>query len=380
MTTHIKGMDLCRGFFFDHAKAIIDSTCPNLPYTAGLLGYGSDVLGYDDAVSRDHMWGPRFYLFLRQEDMAKKSVLWEALTTRLPYTYRGYSVHFTEPDEADNGVRHPLPITEGKVNPLIFILSFEEYLTEQLGSADLAHITPAMWLSFSEHRLLSLVSAQFYVDGLACEKRLAYIRFYPDTIKRYLAASCWDIIAAEQAFMKRAADCGDEIGSRLVCARIAERLMRLCFLYRETYAPYSKWFGTAFGKLDIAPVVGESIREALVTNDSETRETMLIRAQLAVAAIHNQSGMTPPVDVREELYYGRPVRVIFADKLADAISDTLTGTALDGIPRIGSFSQLGGLSGLSDEVEYQDSVTGLYLHLQKNEKIYTNQKEEQVCP
>ena len=52
--------------------------------------------------------------------------------------------------------------------------------------------------------------------------------------------------------MKRCGQCKDEIGSLLICARIAERLMCLCFLYEKRYAPYSKWFGTAFGQLDIA--------------------------------------------------------------------------------------------------------------------------------
>ncbi len=364
MTVSIKGMDLCRGFFFDHAKAIIEATCPTLAYTAGLIGYGSDVLGYDDAVSRDHMWGPRFYLFLRQEDMGCRDTLWNALANHLPYTYKGYSVHFTAPDEEDNGVRHPLRISEGPVNPLIFIQPFADFLTEQLGTADLEHIAPTTWLSFSEHRLLSLVSGQLFVDGLGCGDILAKIRFYPDLVKRYLIASQWDTIATEQAFMRRCADCGDDIGSRLVCGRIAERLMRLCFLYQDTYAPYSKWFGTAFAqvcdKLERGMLIRQAISGAMTADDSERREDMLIRAQLAVATLHNESGITSPLDVREESYYGRAIRVIFADKIAEAVAETLTGTELDGIPLIGTFSQVGGLSSLSDEVAYGPSVAALY--------------------
>lgn len=58
MTKLIKGLDLCKGFFNECAKPIIDKYFPNLQYSAGLIGYGSDVLGYDDEISRDHMWGP----------------------------------------------------------------------------------------------------------------------------------------------------------------------------------------------------------------------------------------------------------------------------------------------------------------------------------
>ncbi len=64
MNQFIKGMTLCRDFFNDCAKKVIEYRFPDLKYSAGLIGYGSDVLGYDDAVSTDHMWETRFYLFL----------------------------------------------------------------------------------------------------------------------------------------------------------------------------------------------------------------------------------------------------------------------------------------------------------------------------
>ncbi len=46
----IRGRDLCRAFFPEAAKPLLDEAFPKLTYSAGLLGYGSDVLGYDDAA------------------------------------------------------------------------------------------------------------------------------------------------------------------------------------------------------------------------------------------------------------------------------------------------------------------------------------------
>lgn len=54
MSEFIKGMDLCEGFFNEYAKPIIEKHFPNLKHSAVLIGYGSDVLGYNDAVSTDH--------------------------------------------------------------------------------------------------------------------------------------------------------------------------------------------------------------------------------------------------------------------------------------------------------------------------------------
>lgn len=83
-TAFIPGRELCRGFFAEAARPILEARFPGLDYTAGLLGYGSDVLGYDDAVSTDHMWGPRFYLFLREDDLSRKDELLQAFARHLP--------------------------------------------------------------------------------------------------------------------------------------------------------------------------------------------------------------------------------------------------------------------------------------------------------
>lgn len=85
MAKFIKGLDLCEGFFNECAKPIIDKYFPDLQYSAGLIGYGSDVLGYDDEVSRDHMWGPRFYMFLSKKDIDKKDEIFNRFAGNLSH-------------------------------------------------------------------------------------------------------------------------------------------------------------------------------------------------------------------------------------------------------------------------------------------------------
>ena len=73
MAKFIKGLALCREFFHEEAEPILKKQYPELRYSAGLIGYGSDVLGYDDPVSRDHMWGTAFLLvFTRKGFDAEK--------------------------------------------------------------------------------------------------------------------------------------------------------------------------------------------------------------------------------------------------------------------------------------------------------------------
>ena len=360
MAEFIKGLKLCSDFFHEEAEPILKKYYPELQYSAGLIGYGSDVLGYDDPVSRDHMWGPRFYLFLQGNDIAIKSDLFELFAQYLPYSYKGYSVNFTEPDPNDNGVQHPKLIHEGKVNPLIWIQTFDSYLEEQLGLSDLEHIEPMQWLAFSEHRLLSLISGTFFVDNLDLQSKLRLIRYYPKEVKLYLIASNWDIIASEQAFVRRCGDCGDDIGSRIICSRIAERLMRLCFLYKDTYAPYSKWFGTAFDRLKIDSGIKSLICKAVSANDLLEREENIVLAQKAVADFHNGCGLIDHVEISVEKYFGRDIQVIFADKISEAVSEKLQGTVFENVPLIGTMSQIGGLSEFSDNLANRQIIQNLY--------------------
>ena len=300
MPIFIKGLVLCERFFEDIVKPILDERFPRLAYSAGLVGYGSDVLGFDDEVSTDHMWGPRLYLFLHAEDIGLKDKILSTFSMDLPYEFSGYSVNFSQPDPNGNSVRVPEPISSGPISPLIFIHTFEEYLRDYLGVDDPTNLSALDWLSFSEHRLLSLTSGKWFKDDLGLKESLSGLGLYPEEVRIYLIASNWSLIGEEQAFVRRCSDVGDEVGSILACARITERLMHLAFLYCRRYAPYSKWFGTAFGMLPIEENIRTAIRTAVMSATIDEREDNLVLAQKLLADLHDSFRITEPIELKTE--------------------------------------------------------------------------------
>src|SRR5437868_2601889 len=105
MPEFIPGLKLGELFFHEAVKPIIEQNFPGLQYSAALIGSGSEILGFDTAMSSDHHWGPRAMLFLSEADFAQhRDALNEAFATQLPYSFRGYSTHFSPPDLDDNGV------------------------------------------------------------------------------------------------------------------------------------------------------------------------------------------------------------------------------------------------------------------------------------
>jgi hypothetical protein len=92
----LPGLQLCRAFYEDAVRPLVDEAYPGLPYAAARVGPGSEVVGYDTARSTDHDWGPRLELFLAAEDVDRYArPLADLLAARLPTRVRGWPTHFT---------------------------------------------------------------------------------------------------------------------------------------------------------------------------------------------------------------------------------------------------------------------------------------------
>jgi hypothetical protein len=322
---------------------ILGAEFPNLVYSAALIGYGSDVLGYDTERSTDHEWGPRLLLFLsRQDHLSLSAHISEHLRQSLPPMFRGYSTHFGEPDV--EGIQIATAWEAGSVNHKIEIHTTRQYFSSWIGLDPTAELQSADWLTLPSHKLLEVTAGQVFHDGLhALEPIRAALAYYPRDVWLYLMASQWRRIAQQEAFVGRTAEVGDECGSMLLTAALVRDLMGLCFLIERRYAPYSKWLGTAFARLACAAEIGPTLDATLRAATYHERQDHLARAYRLVAEMHNQLNITPPLDTKTSLYHGRPYRVIHAGRFVEAIAQTIED------PQVRAISGwFGGINQISD--------------------------------
>lgn len=116
--------------------------------------------------------------------------------------------------------------------------------------------------------------------------------------------------------------------------------MRLCLLLDRRYAPYSKWLGSAFGRLEIAATLGPSLEAALVATTFPQREAALVEAFEIVARRHNAAGVTRTVPPDVSLFHGRPFRVLASGRFVDACLERTQDPWLRGLPLIGAVDQV----------------------------------------
>jgi hypothetical protein len=309
VTKFIPGIELSRRYWHEVVAPVVDAVLPRTPRAAALIGRGSDVLGFDTERSTDHGWGPRVVVFLddatdlgeeRQRDLAA------AIDERLPETFGGFSTRFA--DQTGAAVRHQVSFT-----------TVRAWFTASLGFDPRGEVTDVDWLATPSQLLRSSVAGAVFEDtGSQLTEARDRLRWYPDDVWFYLLACQWRRVDQEEPFVGRTGEVGDEIGSAVVTARLVRDLMRLCFLIERQYAPYTKWLGTAFSRLQCAPALTPLFRSALSGSDWKQREGALIPAAEQVARAFNDLRVTEPQDPSAKDFWGRPFRVLDSSRFVEA--------------------------------------------------------------
>lgn len=364
MPDFIPGLELSHLFYTEAVKPVLDADFPDLRYDAAVIGSGSEVLGFDTEMSRDHHWGPRVMLFVSAEDHGRVADAINAtMRKRLPYSIHGYFTSF-EPIPDEPHILRFEARTEGEVNHRVSVEVLREMVRGYLGFDITADITPADWLSFPQQKLRTLTAGAVYHSGLgevdAMRERL---RYYPRDVWLYLMAAGWARIGQEEPFMGRTGDVGDELGSRVLAARLIRDGMMLAFLIERVYAPYSKWFGTGFARLACAAELTPIFHRVFAAETWREREIPMSEAYGILAQMHNALGITDPLPTEVSPFHGRPYQVIHGDAFSDALVKQIRDPEVQRIaalPLIGSLDQFSDSTDLREGTRFRDVVTGLY--------------------
>jgi hypothetical protein len=220
------GLELSRIFYEEAVAPIISAHFGQLRYAAGRLSSGSDVLGFDTARSMDHWWGPRVEIFLRSEDFTADMAdeIRRVLADELPFEVRGFSTHMQEVNVATGTVFMALR-TERPINHMVNVTTARTFFQDYLGVRPLDRtLSPAEWLVMPEQHLRTVASGGVWHDGTGELTRVRQLlRWYPDDVWRYVLKAQWRRIEQEEAFPGRCAETGDELGSRVVAARLVAK-------------------------------------------------------------------------------------------------------------------------------------------------------------
>ncbi len=268
----MKGLEIAKAFYFEWGKPYLEESFPDLAkrVAVGRIS-GSDVLGGDDEISKDHNWGPQFTIFLSAEDYAAHAETLSAeINAAAPNPWRGYKL--------DGGGDKSVNV---ECIPNLFKTWFGFGKLPQNNDAWKAVVQKGVdgGIHYGrESSLYFLRHGAIWFDGsgelTAWRKAL---HTYPQTIWRTRLAEeifrVWH--HGEYNFVQRVAKRHDPLAKAICIGEFVNGVMRTYLLLNQDFTPYWKWLAHEFRKLDEAQTVALQLDE-LVTTDSLDRQIELV--------------------------------------------------------------------------------------------------------
>ncbi|TPF87024.1 hypothetical protein BW13_01885 [Bifidobacterium sp. UTCIF-37] len=245
----VSGLKLARAYWEEIGRPMIRAKYPEYAdrIAAGLVGHGSECYGFDDAYSQDHDFGPRFCLWLTDEDYAAIGERLQADYEALPADFRG----FTRANAA--GAATPRAQGAFRRDGVFRIGDFFESITGYAAAP--AADAPHEWMLLDEATLAAATNGEVFADPLgAFSKARQTFKDMPDDVRLALISKRLGMIAqAGQYNLPRSLKRGDGDAAWMSIHEFVDACSSLVFLINKPlivgYAPYYKWRFAALRRL-----------------------------------------------------------------------------------------------------------------------------------
>lgn len=218
----ISGLELSKCYYETYGKAMLKEQFPEYAdrVAAGLVGHGSECLGFDDMWSKDHDFGPGFCLWLTEKDYEKVGQKMQEAYEALPKAFMGY----------------PARNTSKRGGGRVGVLSIPEFYEEFTGNG--------AWSEMEDEKLAMAVNGEMFDDPLgefsAIREQLQ--NGMPFAVwKRRLANAVALTAQAGQYNYGRCKKRNDIVAVNLALDEFVREGMRTAYLLNRRYMPYYKW-------------------------------------------------------------------------------------------------------------------------------------------
>lgn len=245
-----KGIDISRCYYNAFGAPMIKRNFGDISdkIACGLAGEGSECLGYDDEVSRDHDFAPGFCIWVndldndipqsRLEDLRKAYFL-------LPGSYMGLTRNETERGRGRRGV-----------------ILLSEFLEKFTGFGHIPR-EGSEWLRAKDEDLACAVNGQVFSDtsGFFVNVRRR-LKSRPQAVTAAKLSEQLELMAKHGQYnYPRMKGRGDEPAAFFELSEFMQSAIRAAHLMEGKYAPYRKWLFVSGGQLKRLSVISEMVRE-----------------------------------------------------------------------------------------------------------------------
>ena len=259
----MNGLELSRAFYESYGAPLLHEQFPEQEglVAVGLLGSGSECLGFGDEVSRDHDFEPGFCLLLPGEDVIDRrtAFLLERAYAKLPKEFMGFKRSAVAPV---GGARHG-------------VLRTADFFTEKVGAPD-GILTMDQWLKLPQQALLEATAGEIFRDdfGEVTTIRTALTAMPEDVRRKRLAGHLLVMAQAGQYNYLRCLKHGEPAAGQLAVNEFVKSCIEVVFLLNKAYAPYYKWSFRALRRLPRLSLTAETLEYLLTTgNDRSLAES-----------------------------------------------------------------------------------------------------------